>query len=178
MPRDIQPEPFPPLFHPLVEIASGRVHSVCATGRHVQAALQQGWLEQAVWQLLESAAHVAVIWREQDWVVPVSVHLSGIQLPLECQRRLQKRFPGWLAARGLAPEELLFEPALDDLLAPSPVEDLLDWYRLQDGRWTLARGDFICPPSPPWQLPQAVKNWQAHFQVMSAAANLPSPCPY
>jgi len=178
MPRDAHPDPFPPLFQPLVEVRSGAVHSVRATGDFVPAAAQHGWLEEAAWQLLEGAAQVATIWQGQNWHVPIAVHLSGAPLTEGERRRLQRRFPRWLAARGLAADALLLEPALDQVLAPQPVDDLLDWYRLQDGDWALARGDFICPPSPAWQLPQAVKNWQAHFRVISAAANLPEPCPY
>jgi len=178
MPRDIQPDPFPPKFQPLVNVRTGAVHSVRATGDFVVAAAHHGWLEEAVWRLLEDAAQVATIWQGQDWTIPLSVHLSGAPLKAAEQRRLQARFPRWLASRGLAADALLFEPALEDLLAPEPVDDLLDWYRLQDSGWTLARGDFMCPPSPAWQLPKAVKAWEAHFRVISAAANLPDPCAY
>jgi EAL domain-containing protein (putative c-di-GMP-specific phosphodiesterase class I) len=178
MPRDAHPDPFPPLFQPLVDIASGAVHSVRATGSYVQAAQQHGWLEEAAWRLLEGAAQAATIWREQGWLVPVSVHLCGARLKDAEMRRLQARFPRWLAARGLPAEALLFEPELAQLLAPAPVEDLLDWYRLRDSGWTLALGDFICAPAADWEIAPAVKRWAAHFQVMSAAANLPEPCDY
>ena len=176
MPRDAHPDPFPPLFQPLVEIASGTVHSVRATGRYVQPAVQHGWLEEAAWRLLEGAAQAATIWREQGWLVPVSVHLSGACLKEAELRRLQARFPRWLAARGLAADALLFEPALGHLLAPAPVEDLLDWYRLRDSGWTLALGEFICAPSADWEIQPAVNRWRAHFQVLSAAASLPASC--
>lgn len=178
MPRDIQPNPFPLLFQPLVHVATGSVHSVRATGGHVSMAMRQGWLEQAAWRLLEGAAQIASIWHENGWMVPFAVHLGGAQLHHAVERRLQARIPRWLESRGLPGDAVLFEPGLKCLLAPKPVDDLLDWYRLQDSSWILACGDFICPPTPAWRLPQAVQDWAAHFRVISAPSNLPDSIPY
>ena len=171
-------DPSPPQFQPLVDIVSGRVHSVRATGEYVQPAHRNDWLEDAAWRLLEGAAQAAVMWRARGWQVPVAVHLSGAKLPAHGAQRLRARLPRWREARGLAPDALLFEPGVEHLLAPEPVDDLLAWYRLRDSGWTLAQGDFICPPSPAWLIAPAVQQWGAHFQVIEAAFALPGACDY